>query len=351
MNSKYDQTSHKGDLMNNRKILLMDRPSFWGAEPQHSIRDLLTEIREIAAGFDVEYIEGQALLDSAEKDQRTELTRRSVGDAEVVVAFDLGLEAFQEAKNLNWLHILGAGVDHALYQELADSDVTMTSSKGNGGIPMAETALTYMLFFQKNMFQNIKSQESKQWNPVANGELNKQTVGIIGLGHSGADLAQKCKAFHMRTLGLRRSDKPCPGIDEMFSEDRLHEFLRESDFVVITVPRTEETRDMLRDAEFKAMKDTAYLIVTSRGGVANDQSLLKALHEGWIAGAGLDAHTEEPLKHDNPFWEAPNVILTAHMAASGQWGEERTSQQLLANIKRYVQGKPLIATINKEAGY
>ncbi|MBI20879.1 MAG: hydroxyacid dehydrogenase [Chloroflexi bacterium] len=337
--------------MKNRKILLMDRPSFWGAEPQHSIRNLLTEIREIATDFDVEYIEEQALLDSEEKGKRTELTRRSVGNAEIVVAFDLGIEAFQEAKNLKWLHILGAGVDHALYAELADSDVLMTSSKGNGGIPMAETALAYMLFFQKNILQNLKAQQSKKWNPAVNRELNKQTVGIIGLGHSGADLAQKCKAFHMRTLGLRRSDKPCPGIDEMFSYDRLQEFLRESDFVVITVPNTKETKDMLGDSEFEAMKDTAYLIVTSRGGVANDHSLLKALNKGWIAGAALDAHTEEPLSQDNPFWEAPNTIITAHMASTGQWIEERTSEQLLDNIKRYVDGKTLLATINKKVGY
>ena len=108
---------------------------------------------------------------------------------------------------------------------------------------------------------------------------------------------------------------------------------------------------MLGEAEFKAMKSTAVLVVTSRGGVADDAALLKALHEGWIAGAGLDAHTTEPLPSDSPFWTPPNAIVTPHSAAGGQHGTDRMRQQFLDNLGRYQRGEPLLGIVKKQEGY
>src|SRR5207249_9723649 len=132
------------------------------------------------------------------------------------------------------------------------------------------------------------------------------------LGYSGQDLAFKCQAFHMRVIGIRRTAQPTPHVDELFTHDRLHEFLGQADFVVVTAPRTPETTGMLGEAEFRAMKPTAYYICFSRGGIADDDVLLRALTEGWIAGAGLDAHAREPLASDSPFWTLPNTIVTPH---------------------------------------
>ena len=337
--------------MTARKILLMDRPSFWGAPRQHLVKDLVPEVSEAAHGFEVHYLEGQAALDPGEEAARTMLTRDAIEDAEIVVSFDLGREALMRANKLKWLHFLSAGVDHALYPELVESPITITAGKGSGGIPMAETAMMLMLMFAKNVAHYMDAQREKSWRFRQNGELNGMTVGIIGLGHSGADLARKCKAFHMRTLGLRRTGKPCPDIDEMFTRDRLHEFLGQSDFVAITVPRTPETSGMLGEAELRAMKPTAYLVVTSRGGLAQDVALLRALEEGWIAGAALDGHTVEPLPPDSPFWTAPNTVVTPHMAATGQGGEGRMRAVLLDNLRRYVRGEPLLNQVDKKAGY
>src|ERR671938_76545 len=112
-------------------------------------------------------------------------------------------------------------------------------------------------------------------------------------------------------------------VDELFSHDRLHEFLGQSDFVVVTAPRTPETAGMLGEAEFRAMKPSAYYVCFSRGGIAEDGALLRALREGWIAGAGLDAHAREPLPADSPFWDLPNVVITPHNAASSRAVRER----------------------------
>ena len=340
-----------GETGSKRRILTMDRPRFWGAPKMQMMEKLLPEIRAAAPDFEVHYLEEQAELEADDEATRTRLTRNAIPGAEVVVAFDLAPAALAQADSLKWLHILSAGVEHTLYPELIDSPVVVTAAKGSGGIPMAEWAMMQMLLWNKNMLHYLDAQRRQTWDPADNGELNNMTVGIIGLGFSGADLARKCQAFHMRVLGLRRTDAPCPDVDEMFTRDRLHDFLARADFVVVTTPVTPGTRGLLGEAEFRAMKPTAYFVVTSRGGVAQDEALLRALNEGWIAGASLDAHTVEPLPPDSLFWTAPNAITTPHAASSGPGGLGRLEEIFLDNLRRYVRGQPLRATVDKQGGY
>lgn len=338
-------------ISSGRKILVMDRPRFWGSPKAEIVKNLLSQIRATAPGFEVQYLEEQAELDARDAATRTRLTRDAITGAEVVAAFDLGREALEQADRLKWLHIWSAGVEHTLYPELIESPVVVTAAKGSGGIPMAEFAVMLMLMWSKRTLHYLEAQRKREWQPQNHGELNGMTVGIIGLGYSGADLACKCQAFHMRVLGLRRQQTPCPHVDEMFAHDQLHPFLAQCDFVVVTTPVTRETRGMLGEAEFRAMKKTAFFIVTSRGGVAQDEALLKALDEGWIAGAGLDVHTTEPLPPDSPFWTAPNTIVTPHSAAAGPGVIGRLGQLFVDNLRRYVRGEPLHAVVDKQAGY
>src|SRR5207342_2236570 len=130
-------------------------------------------------------------------------------------------------------------------------------------------------------------------------------------------------------------------VDEVIPRERLHDLLRASDFVVMTAPMTPETEGMLGEAEFRAMKPTAYYICFSRGGIADDGALLRALQEGWIAGAGLDAHGIEPLPSDSPFWDLPNVIITPHNGAASNGNEKRVAEIFIANFGRWVRGEPL----------
>jgi phosphoglycerate dehydrogenase-like enzyme len=155
----------------------------------------------------------------------------------------------------------------------------------------------------------------------------------------------------MRVLGLRRSDRPAPNFDRMFARHELHALLAESDFVVVTAPKTPETENMLGEAEFKAMKQTAFYICFSRGGVANDEALYKAITEGWIAGAGLDAHGVEPLPADSPFWTAPNTIITPHNGATTLATKARGYEIFRDNLARYVKGEPLVNIVDKQLGY
>jgi phosphoglycerate dehydrogenase-like enzyme len=140
-------------------------------------------------------------------------------------------------------------------------------------------------------------------------------------------------------------------VDEVFPLERLHELLAQSDFVVMTAPRTPESTGMLGEAEFRSMRPTAFYVCFSRGGIADDAALLRALHEGWIAGAGLDAHSEEPLPPDSPFWTAPNTIITPHNGATTPMTRQRGVDIFVENLRHYLAGEPLRNVVDKQAGY
>lgn len=274
----------------------------------------------------------------------------SIEEAEVV-AGSITPKGLAGARNLKWVQSWAAGPNEALFPEMVASPVTLTSCKGNGAIPLAEHAIMLMLLLNRDAMRWIRAQDDRRWERFSHGELNGLTCGIIGLGYSGQDLALKAKAFHMRVLGMRRNNQPTPNVDEMFPRERIHEFLAQSDFVVVTAPLTPETRGMLGEAEFRAMKPSACFVTFSRGGIADDTALLGALQNGLIAGAGIDAHGQEPLPADSPFWTAPNTIITPHNGATTRQTRQRGIDIFVDNLKRYAAGQPLHNVVDKHAGY
>jgi len=318
-----------------KKIILWNMRHLLGSQ----VPDRLQEIKSAAPGYDVEIYDRQDEMELA------------INEAEIVASVGLASASLAEAKNLRWLNNWGAGIDHGFTEEFIDHPVVLTSSKGNGAIPLAEHAMLLILMLNANAAEYLDAQKARSWDRRFHPELNGQTVGIIGLGHSGADLAHKCKAFHMRVLGLRRTKQACPDVDELFTHDRLPEFLRQLDFLVIAAPMTALTEGLLGEAELRVMKSTAYAVVFSRGGIIEDHALVKALNEGWIAGAGLDAHTLEPLPTDSPFWSTPNTIITPHAGALSTQFAARTLDMFVDNLRRYVKGEPLRNVVDKRILY
>jgi phosphoglycerate dehydrogenase-like enzyme len=298
----------------------------------------LTELRAAAPAAVVDYFPGQSELAAA------------AAEADVVAGF-VPRDVLARAKNLKWVHSWAAGPDSQLYPEFVAHPVTLTCSKGNGAIPLAEHAIMLMLMLNRNATRWIDNQREHRWEHFVHGELNGLTCGIIGAGHSGEDLALKAKAFHMQVIGLRRSQRAARNFDRMYRREELHEFLAASDFVVVTAPKTPETQGMLGDAEFRAMKKSAFYVCFSRGGIADDAALLRALSEGTIAGAGLDAHGVEPLLADSPFWTAPNTIITPHNGAGTLATRRRGYEIFRDNLRRYAAGEPLFNVVDKAAGY
>jgi phosphoglycerate dehydrogenase-like enzyme len=274
-----------------------------------------------------------------------------IDEARVVAGWKLSPEALGRARQLEWFQCWSAGPDAVLYPEMLASPVILTSAKGNGAVPLAEHAIWLMLTLNRDAIRWIRHQDDHRWDPYTHGELNGLTCGIIGLGNSGQDVALKAKAFHMTVIGVRRNQAPTPNVDDVYPLKRLHDFLARSDFVVMTAPRTAETAGMLGEREFRAMKKTAFYVSFSRGGIADDDALLRALQEGWIAGAGLDVFGEEPLPADSPFWTAPNTICTPHNGGSTVATRQRGIDIFVTNLRRYLGGQSLVNVVDKQAGY
>jgi phosphoglycerate dehydrogenase-like enzyme len=258
-------------------------------------------------------------------------------------------EVLLKAPRLRWVHSPSAGVDADLSPEMLASSVVLTSSAGNGGIPLAEHSMLLMLMLNRDVPRWMRAQADHRWERFTHGALAGLTVGIYGLGNSGLDLARKAQAFHMRVLGVRRRvEEPAPYVDLVCDLDQM---LAESDFVVVTAPRTPSTAGRFDRDAFARMKPTAYFVCISRGGIADDDALLEALRDGQIAGAGLDAHGVEPLPPDSPFWSLPNVIVTPHNGATSDGTARRGAEIVRENVRRFVNGEVLHNLVDKAAGY
>ena len=269
-----------------------------------------------------------------------------------VVAGTLDPAAFATAGRLRWIHSWAAGVDGALFPELVASPVVLTSSKGNGAVPLAEQALLLMLMLDRDAPRWVRAQGAREWNRFSHGELNGATCGIVGMGGAGTALARRAAAFDMRVLGLRReSTRSVPGVERMYGPSEVVEFAGQVDFLVVTAALTPQSKGLLGYEALRAMKPTAFYVCVSRGGIADDAALLTALQEGWIAGAGLDAHDVEPLPADSPFWSLPNVIVTPHNGATTAATQRRGVDVFVANLARFVRDEPLGNVVDKTAGY
>lgn len=275
----------------------------------------------------------------------------AIEEADIIAAVHLSRQALARASRLKWLQSWSAGPDHTLTPELIASPVLVTSAKGNGAIPLAEHAMMLMLMLDRDMRRSFRAQAERKWDRFFHGELNGKTCGIIGAGHSGVDLALKAKAFHMRVLGLRRGTQVPPHFDRMFTRSQLREVLAECDFVVMTAPLTSETCGMIGRDELAAMKQTAFYVCISRGGIVDDDALYEALRNGRIAGAGLDAHSVEPLPADSRFRDLDNVIITPHHGAFTMASRRRAVEIFTNNVRRFLAGEPLMNLVNKRAGY
>jgi phosphoglycerate dehydrogenase-like enzyme len=218
-----------------------------------------------------------------------------------------------------------------------------------------------MLMFNWNWPQMVRLQDehiwarSATWYHLGGRELAGQTLGIIGLGHIGRRIAQLAHAFGMRVLGTRRSintsSEQEQDVDQFFQPEQLHELLPLCDYIVISVPLTRETEKFIGEAELRIMRRNAYLVNIARGRVVDEQALIQALHDGWIAGAGLDVTEEEPLSSDSLLYSMPNVILTPHISGNSVHYDARLAALFADNLKRYRSGQQLQNRYEPSRGY
>ncbi len=299
----------------------------------------LTKIRET---------EDAEVLKNREEAKLPEL----VTDADVLFAGRFNPQIFRAASKLRWVHSIGAGVDRFLFPEFVESEVQLTNSSGVHSTPMAEHALAIMLMFTRRMHKLMISKAQRRWDRMPLEEIAGKTCGIVGLGKIGTELAKKCHALGIRVLAVKRNPSPKPDfVDQLGGREFLPALLQESNFVVLTLPFTRETKGMIGEDEIRAMRKNGYLINLSRGALVNESALIKALKEERIAGAGLDVFETEPLDPGSELWALENVILTPHVAGSTPQYYDRAVGIFCENMRRFAKGKPLMNLVDKKRGY
>jgi phosphoglycerate dehydrogenase-like enzyme len=260
------------------------------------------------------------------------------------------------ATSLRWLQQWGAGADWLLRTpEAVQHDFVLTSASGVHAIPISEQIIGYLLAFARGLHRSICAQVKHEWHRETKQslfELANKTMLLVGVGAIGARTAEIAVALGMRVLGVRRDPQnELPSIEAMYGPNHLLEVLPLADCVVLTVPLTQETNGLIGEPELRAMKPTAYIVNIGRGATIDQDALIQALQEGWIAGAGLDVFTPEPLPQDSPLWDMENVIITGHYAGMTPEYDKRALEILLENLSRYRTGQKLINIVDKTLGY
>jgi len=273
-------------------------------------------------------------------------------EADIICGFGTPKDIIGRAPNLKWIHCVLAGVEHLLNADIISSPVIVTNSRGLYGIQVSEFALQLMMLFAKKAPLYLQQKREKKWESFYPTLLNSKTVGVVGLGSIGQRVARLAKAFGMRVLAVRvNSSIRCDDVDTIIPIKKLQELLGESDYVVLAVPLTRETRNLISEAELRAMKPTAYLINVARGGIVNEDALVHAIEENCIGGAGLDVFSTEPLPANSKLWDLPNVIISPHVAGITTDTDKVETQLFCNNLKRYLNGEELLNVVNKEKGY
>ena len=276
-----------------------------------------------------------------------------IQEADIIVAMGITdiRQLFLKAPKLKWVHALTAGVDKLIFPEMQNSNVILTNSRGIHGIPVSEHVFSLMLAFSRCLHLTLRQQLEKKWKRVLPDEIHEKTIGIVGLGSIGREIAKKAKGLGMQVLATRRKLSHEIFVDKMYPPDKLKEMLALCDFVVVALPLTEQTKELIDMEHLSAMKRSAYLINIARGSVLRESDLVEALEKGLIRGAGLDVFEQEPLPENSPLWGMPNVIITPHVAASSPYYLDRAIKLFADNLARYANGGEMFNIIDKHKGY
>ena len=284
---------------------------------------------------------------------------RILPGAEVLFAWGLARRHVDKADALRWLHTPLAGVDRVLNPDLVKSPIRVTSSRGVNSVAVAEHTLGLILAMTRGIADSVRARDEKRWaqqdlygrQPPLD-ELHGKLLGILGLGDIGRQLAVRARALGMRVWGLVRTARPAPDcVDRLLAAGKEDTLLRESDVLVLAVPLTRATHGLIGERQLRSMKHSALLVNIGRGELVQESALVRALREGWIAGAGLDVFAREPLPPASPLWSLPQVVMTPHVAGTHPQYMARSADLFLQNLKRYLAGEPLINQVDKQAGY
>jgi len=262
------------------------------------------------------------------------------------------------APNVRWVQASGAGIGQLVhrmgYAERMPNTVITTAS-GVHARPLSEFVIMVMLMFSRNIFRIQEQQARKHWERLAGTDLAGRTLGIIGMGHIGVDVARMSRPFGLRIVGTKRQiagiDPRSLSLDELYSPPDLDKVLRQAEFLVLCAPHTYETENLIAARELALMPKGAVIINIARGAEINEPDMIEALRSGHLGGAALDVFAEEPLPVTSPLWDMPNVLISPHSASTSDRENERITNLFCANLRRFLNGEPLNNILDPERLY
>ena len=258
-----------------------------------------------------------------------------------------------KAPRLRWIHSVSVGVESVLTPCIRLRGLTVTNGRDVFNKPIAEYVMTMILAVCRGLPQLIELQRERTWQPIEARELGRATVGLVGLGGIGCEVAKLARPFGPRIVAVRRrpNAEPVEGVEVLGGLEALPRLLSVSDFVVLALPLTVQTEALIDDTTLAAVKPGAWIVNVARGGLVDELALLRALRSGPLGGAVLDAFREEPLPDTSPFYRLSNCIVTPHTSWSSAAVLDRTFEVFCENLRRYRAGEPLKHVVDLEAGY
>ena len=274
-------------------------------------------------------------------------------DIEVLVCYN----PFQtlditKMKSLKWIQLSSAGADQLPLDYVKESGIIVTNNKGGYSIPMGEWIVLKILELLKHSVKLYNNQRNKVWKMDTTVlELYGKTIGFVGTGSIASEAAKRLNGFGVKILGVNTKGKPVEFFDECFDSKNMNKMLSVCDFVVITIPYTNETHHLINEERFKNMKDGVWIINVARGSIIEEKALIRNIEEGKIGGAALDVVEKEPLDKNSPLWKFPNVIITPHNSWISEMRNTRRLHLIYDNMSNYVSGRKLINLVTLDKGY
>jgi phosphoglycerate dehydrogenase-like enzyme len=277
----------------------------------------------------------------------------------------------EQAPDVRWVQLMSAGADHAMKRPLVSAtDVTVTTASGIHASPIGEYCMAMILALAYEVPRFLDLQARAEWlspDRYVPRTLRGQTIGVVGYGSIGRELARLAAGFGMRVVAVKRDPSTmaeddgytAPGTGDpdgalpvaVHPPEELAAVAAESDFLVSTLPGTPATRHLIDAAVLGAMKPTAVLVNIGRGAVIDEAALIDVLRAGPIAGAALDVFEEEPLPAESPLWSLPNVVVTPHISGNSDRYDEMVTDVFVENLARYLDGRALLNVLDRERGY
>lgn len=279
--------------------------------------------------------------------------RKGVADADIMIGYMFPLEEVKAvAPRLKWIHIIGAGVEHLLPLDWLPEDAVLTNNRGAHAPKSREYVMMALLMLANHMPRLMRAQQKHLWDGHFVSVIKGSTVAILGAGHQGAAAASAAKSLGLCTIGVDIDMSPRENFDELVHVSKLHDALGRADYVVVTLPSTDETYRMIDDGAFAAMKEGCGFVNISRGRIVDTDALIRSLNNGRLSGAVLDVFEQEPLPTDSPLWDAPNLVMSPHMGCDDEDNYiHRTFDIFFGNLRRFMAGEKLENVVDRVKGY